>query len=236
MFISSALGQNWVGCTVCTPKDPGCAHAAHALHPGCALGAVSCRRPPCRNTKLYCDVEAYAELTVRHITLAQRRVAAPCRTRTLSYRSTVARCIATQMVTPLSRYKNFIMTQNPCRTHYGPCCARCAQCLACLRSIVGRWAPCRRPCRDIKAAPPPRYKILYRDAPHWPGSARCPRHSRKPAVSQHLLAVSWGYVVGLLAVLWLPAARPYAPVSRYSLLHEFFFFPPFFLFPLFQLL
>ena len=31
---NSALNQNWVKCTVCTPIDPGCAHAARALQPG----------------------------------------------------------------------------------------------------------------------------------------------------------------------------------------------------------
>ena len=75
-----------------------------------------------------------------------------------------------------------------------------------LHRIVRRWAPCRRPCRGTKATPSPRYKILYRDTPQWPGLAR--RSCRSPRLQAGCVATPPGRIIGPCRSA---AALPYSP-------------------------
>ena len=85
---------------------------------------------------------------------------------------------------------------------------------ALLRLIAGRRVPCRSPCRDTRAAPPPRYKILYRDTLQWPGNARAlplaPRAGRPCRGS--LLAVSWLAAGRVVARCWSCRAWSCSPL------------------------
>ena len=84
--VNSALSQNWVECTVHTPKEPRlraqCTYTTRALRPSCAHSAVSW----CTRRRIVAHWAPY------------RGAWAPCR----------GRVVALQ-----SRYKNCIMTQVP---------------------------------------------------------------------------------------------------------------------------
>ena len=110
----------------------------------------------------------------------------------------------------------FVSRYNSCRVL---CRARCCACrsvpVLCRRALLRCIAAPGTLCRDTRPAPPVTIQPFV--SRHTPTAKPCVRATAHPArrltVSQGLLVVSWGRVIGLLAVSWPPTAGPYAPVS-----------------------
>ena len=188
---NSALSQNWVGCTRCTPWP-----SLRALSPGrpCLavswLALVQCRRPSTGYVAgplgrivavSMCARASWADRIVAH--------QAPCRGLSRDTPSSQASapchdtlvCIVTRLANQtvrLSRYKDCIVTQPP----------------AVSPSLMSRD------------------KTLYRDTLHQPGCARA--CCRMPLRAAGPVVASFGRVVG---VAQSPAPR--TAVSRYNSLY-----------------
>ena len=118
--INSALSQNWVGYTVHTPKDPSWAHVERRVvthwAPNC--GSIRpCRRPcraPCRRppatTQNCIAIQRSMPRVLHAMSRACRSVPAPYHRALSCCILALLRRIATPKVTPLSQYKNCIVT------------------------------------------------------------------------------------------------------------------------------
>ena len=129
------------------------------------------------------------------------------------------RAVSQLLCVPCSSPPPPVKTQNLCHdtTHVACCVERVAALVATfLCYVAGRCiAAPGTLCRDTRPAPPVTIQPFV--SRHTPTAKPCVRATAHPArrltVSQGLLVVSWGRVIGLLAVSWPPTARPYAPVS-----------------------
>ena len=168
---NSTLSQNWVECTGTHPKT----QAVLALRPGHAQSAVSQRRIAARLTVSW----PLLRLCRRHVL--------PCRRAHKPYRSVASRCIATQRVAPISRYKNCIVTQSLSR-HCAPCRALCRASRSSMHRIVAHCCAVSQ-----RGAIVLYYDTKHRIATHLARQAPRARAVARPCVR----AVR---VVGLLAV------------------------------------
>ena len=129
-----------------------------------------------------------------------------------------------RVVVPSGHDRKFVLQHMPPVRHRvartpgriaGRVIARCCRVAALYCSLVELYC-------DINGCPQPRYNFCIATHP-WPGHARARAPlapALRPTVSRPLLAMSWGCVVGLLAVSWPPAARPSHPVSQYNPLYR----------------
>ena len=136
VHVNSALSQNWVGCTVCTPKAQaasaqrqGRAYAARALHSGRVHNAVSW-------------------LTGSRIVAAGRRIVVPGH-RVVAVSQAVSRAMPRVVLSPPGHDTKIVSRLNPYRAH-------CAFCCACYSACRSAPAPYRRALLHCNATLPRR--------------------------------------------------------------------------------
>ena len=180
MTVNSTLSQNWVGCTVRTPK----AQAARTLHPGRVHAvrwasyrgllpvmsqAVSQRplavsHPPCCDTKLYHHIEAHAALVACRVARATLRVVALLRHivgRWASYRSP-CRLLCRDTRPPSCQDTNNCTATHP--SGQAPRTRCCSPHVQVGRVVAPCW-PFRSPAACPQHAPTRSYRALARAQP-----------------------------------------------------------------------
>ena len=139
MTENSAMSQNWVGCTVRTPKDPGCAHVAPRPRARCAQAACMLRpgrahaapRPRARCTQ-----------AARTLRLGRSHAAPRPRARCAQAARTLRPGRAHAAPRPRARCAQAVRTLRPGRAHAVPR-PRARYVLSACRGVLGAisWPP-----------------------------------------------------------------------------------------------